>query len=208
MGKLVDEAKKKEAAEGRKILQKVEIEYLKGKYGPVLDAEGKVVRDGQRDLVFKPRAERLKKIGVAKLVMLITLLSLGLAVNAQNFTIYSNTVTAPVLIISDTIDDTEANDTTILFKLPHNEPWAYSVHLIAATISGTTDIDVDYQWSNDGTNWLTFQSDSIAASNLQFILEDLTGFGARYMRILRTGVGTHSSKMLGYLYVFKVPGAK
>ena len=140
--------------------------------------------------------------------MILMLLSLGFAVNAQNFTIYKNMASAPILIINDTIDDTEANDTTILFKLPHNEPWAYSVHLIAAQISGTSDIDVDYQWSNNGSDWLTFQSDSMAANNLQFILEDLTGFGARYMRILRTGVGTSSTKMQGYLYPFKVPGAK
>lgn len=208
MGKAIDDAKKKEAAESKGLLKKVEIEYLTGKFGPVLDAEGKVTKDGSRDLVLKPRADRLVKLGKAKILMFIALLSLGFSVNAQNFTIYKNTVSAPILIISDTIDDTEANDTTILFKLPHNEPWAYSVHLIAANISGTTDIDVDYQWSNDGTNWLTFQSDSMATGNLQFIVEDLTGFGARYLRILRTGVGTSDTKMLGYLYVFKVPGAK
>ncbi len=202
MGKLINEAKKKEAAEGRKILQKVEIEYLTGRYGPEGD------KPGQRDMVLKPRADRLVKLGKAKIVMIIALLSLGFAVNAQNFTIAKGSIGAPILIINDTIDDTEANDTTILFKLQNNEPFAYSVHLIAAQISGTSDIDVDYQWSNDGSNWLTFASDSMAANNLQFIQEDLTGFGARYLRILRTGVGTSSTKMIGYLYVYKVPGAK
>ena len=143
-----------------------------------------------------------------RLIFLFALIAVVATVNAQNFTIYKNMASAPVLIINDTIDDTEANDTTILFKLPHDEPWAYSLHLIAANISGTTDIDVEYQWSNDGTNWLAHTSDSLASGNLQYLLEDLTGFGARYMRVLRTGVGTQSSKMLGYLYVFKVPGAK
>ncbi len=194
MGKLIDEAKKKEAAQSKGLLERVEVEYTTGRF------------KGKKDLILKSRAVKLKKLG--KIVMILALLSIGIGINAQNFTIYKNMASAPILIINDTIDDTEANDTTILFKLPHDEPWAYSLHLICATISGTTDVDVDYQWSNNGSDWLTFASDSMAAGNLQFIQEDLTGFGARYLRILRTGVGTNSTKMQGYLYPFKVPGAK
>ena len=143
-----------------------------------------------------------------RIIFLLALIAVVATVNAQDFTCNSNTVVAPVQVIDSTVTDTRADTVDILLKLPHNEPWGYSLHVIAANVSGTTDIDVSYQWSNDGTNFVAHTADSLASGNLQYMLEDLTGFGARYMRITWTGVGTNHTKMLGYLYVFKVPGSK
>ena len=141
-----------------------------------------------------------------KLIILLALfIGFVASSSAQDITIYKSQVVEPILVFSDTILNTESNDTTIELKCPKNQIWAYSIHTIGANISGTSDVDVDYEWSNNGTDFLTHTSDSIAASNYQYILEDLTGFGARYMRITRTGVGTHLTKMTGYLYVFPVP---
>ena len=122
---------------------------------------------------------------------------------AQNFTI--NTVGVTVLA-SDSITDTEARDTTVLIKLaPGNQPYGYSVHVAATAGTGTVDIDVNYQTSNDGVSWFTHTSDSIAAGNLTYIHEDINGVGARYIRVLRTGVGTQLTGSKVVLYVFRVP---
>ena len=54
MGKLVDEAKAKEAAEKKGLLKKVAVIYIGGKF------------DGQEDLVSNIRADALVKRGKAK----------------------------------------------------------------------------------------------------------------------------------------------
>lgn len=62
------EYKLKEAKARQGKLQKIEIQYLSGRYGPKVDGEGKVISEGQKDLVFKPRADMLVKLGKAKIV--------------------------------------------------------------------------------------------------------------------------------------------
>jgi len=122
---------------------------------------------------------------------------------AQNFTI--NTVGVTVLA-SDSLTDTEARDTTVLIKLaPGNQPYGLSCFVSGTALTGTIDVDVNYQFSNNGTTWYTVASDSIAAGNLTYIHEDINGITGRYFRVLRTGVGTQTTSMRVVLYVFRVP---
>jgi hypothetical protein len=139
-----------------------------------------------------------------KLLMLIAFIGLVAGLSAQDPTIYK--VGSPTQVVDATITNTGADTVDILLRIPSGEPWGYSLHMVAANVSGTTDIDVSYQWSNDGTNFVQHTADSLASGNLQYLLEDVDGFGARYMRIISTGVGTQSSTIDGYLYPFKVPG--
>ena len=105
---------------------------------------------------------------------------------------------------SDTINNTQSGDTTVLFKFKNDEPYYVTVHVIGAQISGTTDIDVDYEWSNDGTNFVTISSDSLASGNLQYMFEE-TAFAARYFRMTWTGVGTNSTRVKAYMNVLAIP---
>ena len=94
------------------------------------------------------------------------------AINAQDYTFYKNMAVAPIQVIDSAVTNNGTDTVDILLKLPHDEPWAYSLHVIAANTSGTTDIDVSYQWSNDGTNFVAHTADSLASGNLQNMLED------------------------------------
>ena len=195
MGKLIDEAKKKEASARQGLLKKVQIEYLSGRFGPVGD------KKGQRDLVLKTRADRLVKLGKAKIVMILMLLSLGLGLGAQDFTIYK--VVSPLQIVTtDTIDDTGTDNVSVLLRIPDLTSWHVAVMVEAINKTGTTDIDVNYQGSMDGTTWLTISSDSLAAGNLSFLFED-EKFPYRFFRALYTGVGTQKSTVDAWMYVFK-----
>ena len=135
--------------------------------------------------------------------MLIALIGLVASLSAQDFTKSSVGV---FNLVSDTIDDTEANDTTVLLKVPRGHPWGISVQLVATTISGTMDIDIAYQGSNDGSNYTTISTDSLATGDVSDLFNDEGGFPYRYFRVLRTGVGTQSTTMTGYMYLFRVPG--
>lgn len=140
-----------------------------------------------------------------KLIILFVLL-IGLVafnVAAQDFTIYKPGVTA--LVPLDTIDDTGTDNATALLKIPGGEVWGLSCLMYATTISGTMDIDVNYESSVDGTNYYAVASDSLAANNVAYIHEDVDGFSGRYFRVTYTGVGTQSTKVKGDLYVFKLP---
>jgi len=126
-------------------------------------------------------------------------------VAAQDYTIYKVGAAPTQIVTNDTITNTGTDDVTVLLKLPDNEPVGLAVEMIAANVSGTTDIDVNYQSSLDGTNFYTVASDSLASGNLTYIHEDIDGFTGRYLKVVYTGVGTNVTKINGYIYVFKIP---
>ena len=141
-----------------------------------------------------------------KLIFVFALLVAAIGLQAQDFTVYKSGLTQ--LYFTDTITNTEAHDTTILIKSPmkDREAWGICVQVNATNISGTTDLDINYQASMDGTNWHTLASDSIASGNMTYQHEDIDGFTAPYLKIDLTGVGTQSTSVVAWLNVFKVPG--
>jgi len=141
-----------------------------------------------------------------KLLFLFALLIAAIGLQAQDFTVYKAGATQ--LYFTDTITNTEAHDTTVLVKTPmkDNEAWGVCVHMYATNITGTTDLDINYQGSMDGTNWYTLASDSIASGNMTYQHEDIDGFTSKYLKIDLTGVGTQSTSVVGWLNVFKIPG--
>ena len=141
-----------------------------------------------------------------KLFFLIALLVAAIGLQAQDYTIYQVGQAPTQIITNDTITNTGTDNVTVLLKLPQNEAVGLAVEMIAANVSGTTDIDVNYESSLDGTNFYTVASDSLASGNLTYIHEDVNGFTGRYLRVTYTGVGTNVTKINGYIYVFKVPG--
>jgi len=139
-----------------------------------------------------------------KLILLFALLIGVVAFTAaQDFTIYKPGVTA--FIPLDTITNTGTDNAVALLKIPRGEAWGLSCLMFSTTISGTLDIDVNYESSIDGTNYYTVASDSLATDNVAYIHEDVDGFSGRYFRVTYTGVGTQSSSVKGDLYVFKLP---
>lgn len=141
-----------------------------------------------------------------KLIGLFAFLIVAIGLQAQTDSTFYKVGTAPVRIITnDTITNTGTDYRTWTIKLPFNEPVGLACQMIAANVSGTTDIDVVYQSSLDGSTFYTVASDSLAANNLTYIHEDIDGFTGRYFRVTYTGVGTHVTKINGYLYVFKIP---
>lgn len=145
-----------------------------------------------------------------KLMILLALLIAAIGLNAQGTTIYRAGMAPTHIIDVDTITDTGTDTATVLVKLPQNEGVAVQVMVAAANISGTTDIDVDYQASMDNSSFYTLASDSLATGNLTYLWSSQTsypnGFPGRYFKILGTGVGTQSSTWDVYIYVFKIPG--
>ena len=199
------EYKLKEAKARQGLLKKVEIQYLSGKYGPTLDNEGKVIKEGMKDTVLASRAKRLKDLGKVKILTILMLLAFGLSMGAQDFTIYK--VGAPTQIVTtDTIDDTGTDNVTVLLRVPDESGWHANVMVTAINKTGTTDIDCNFQGSMDNSSWFTIESDSLAAGNLSFIFEDEDGFPARYFRLLYTGVGTQKSTVDAWIYVLKQAG--
>lgn len=141
-------------------------------------------------------------------LLIIALLAAAVSLQAQDFTVYtvdgSNNIVD--LVDVDTITNTATdNSSTVLLRLPDLRAWGVSCQINAANISGTTDIDVSYQASHDGTVWWTVDTDSIAAGNYTELYDNLTGWPGRYFRVSGTGVGTHSSTWDVNAYFFKLP---
>lgn len=140
-----------------------------------------------------------------RLIFLFALIVAAAAISAQDFTIYQVGQSPTQIVTADTVTDTGTDNVSVLVKLPQNEFVGYGVIIVAANLTGTTDIDVNYQVSMDGTSWHTIASDSLASGNLTYLHEDVDGFTSRYLRVLYTGVGTQSSTVNAWIYVAKLP---
>ena len=135
-----------------------------------------------------------------KLFLILVLAAFAFCVNAQpDFTIYK--VGTPTQIVTtDTIDDTGTDNVSVLLKIPQGKAWDLVVQVTAINKTGTTDIDVDYEGSLDGTSFYTIASDSLAADNLTYLYED-DGFPGYYLRVTYTGVGSQKSTKIGRAHV-------
>ncbi len=141
-------------------------------------------------------------------IMILLMLVAAISLNAQDFTVYTvNGVNNIIdLVDVDTITDTGSdNSSTVLLKIPKLTAWGLSVQTTAVNISGTTDLDVVYEASLDGSIWWTVATDSLASGNLTELYDNLTGWPGRYLRVSTTGVGTQSSTWDVNAYVFKLP---
>jgi len=136
-----------------------------------------------------------------KILLILTLVIFAFAANAQDYTIYK--VGAPTQVVTtDTIDDTGTDNVTVLLKLQQGKAWDVAAQVTAINKTGTTDIDVDYEWSLDGSSWYTATSDSLATGNLTYVYEK-DGFPGYYLRITYTGVGTQKSTIDAWVWVMK-----
>ena len=136
-----------------------------------------------------------------KLFLILVLAVFALGANAQDFTL--SKVAAPTQIVTtDTIDNTGTDNVTVLLKVPQGKAWDLAVQVTAINKTGTTDIDVDYEGSLDGTSFYTIASDSLAAGNLTYLYEK-DGFPGYYLRITYTGVGTQKSTIDAWAWVLK-----
>lgn len=141
-------------------------------------------------------------------IMILLMLVAAISLNAQDFTVYTVDGVNNIidLVSGDTIDDTDTdNSSTVLLRLPNRTAWGLSVQITAVNISGTTDLDITYQASLDGSVWWAVDTDSIASGNMTELYDNLTGWPGRYLRVSATGIGTQSSTWDVNAYIFKLP---
>ena len=141
-------------------------------------------------------------------IMILLMLVAAISLNAQDFTVYTvNGVNNIIDLVNvDTITDTGTDaSSTVLLRLPRLTAWGVSVQITAVQLSGTTDLDIVYEASLDGSTYWTVDTDSLASGNMTELYDNLTGWPGRYLRVSATGVGTHSSTWDVNAYIFELP---